>query len=287
MGGAIVVLVGLLVAWPWGLVRPVGAALGWLAGGGLRIRRGEVEQRLAQAGVAEPAKVARAMYASLGTALLELLWTAAPGPRSLGGRVRLTERAARIIEAARGRGAVVATAHTGNWDLMACAVAENARLWVVSKRLSVRWLDAIWQGIRRRRGVHIVSAAGAVAAARQGIAQGALVAMIIDQAPGRPRGTIEAPFFGQPAWHDLAPALLAARLRRPLFLALGHRCPDGTHEVDVPYYVEPPDGAGRLWAEAVTVELAVALEAYVRAWPAQWLWLHRRWKPRPSVRRTG
>ncbi|RYE82030.1 MAG: hypothetical protein EOO75_21320, partial [Myxococcales bacterium] len=256
-----------------------GAALGWLVGGVLRVRRREVEGRLARAGVADPARTAGAMYASLGAGLVELLWTVAPGRRPLGDRVRLTERAERALASLGGRGAIVATAHTGNWDLIACAVASRVPLRVVSKRLRVGWLDALWQGLRRRRGVIIVDATAAVAAAREASGQGGLVAMIIDQAPERRHGVMRAPFLGLEAWHDLAPALVAARLGLPLLLALGHRCPDGRHEVDVPLCMEPPDKAARPWAERATRELVVALEAHVRAWPAQWLWLHRRWKP--------
>ena len=277
---AAVALISLGLAWPWALARPAGAALGWLVGGVGRLRRGEVEDRLRSAGFADPAGIARGMYASLGAALYELLWTAAPGRRLLTRRVRLTARAEAALTAVATSGAIVATAHTGNWDLVACAVAERRPLWVVSKRLRVRWLDALWQGLRRRRGVRIVDATGAVAATREGLRQGALVAQIIDQVPERASGAMQAPFLGRDAWHDLTPALLAARLRAPLFVALGRRCEDGTHEVDVPLYMDAPDRADAAWAREVTVAMARVLEEHVRAWPSQWLWLHRRWKPR-------
>lgn len=277
-------LSGLLALWwPWGLAAPVGRLLGWVAGSVGKIRRFEVEQRLVQSGIPEPVRVASGMYTSLGTGLYELLWTAAPGRRSLGAKVSLTPRTAQAIKAVQGRGAVVATAHTGNWDLVACAVASRAPLWVVSKRLRLRWLDQLWQGLRGRRGVRIVDVSGALKAGREALASGGLVAMIIDQAPERGRGVLVAPFLGRPAVHDLAPALLAARTQKPFALALGHRLADGTHEVDVPLLIEPPVRAGQAWAEDATRQAIRALESFVRAHPEQWLWLHRRWKGVPEV----
>jgi KDO2-lipid IV(A) lauroyltransferase len=268
----------LLACWPWRLAAPAGRLLGWLAGSVLRVRRAEVEHRLASAGVPAPSLVAARMYSSLGAALYELLWTAAPGPRPLHRRVTLSPRAARALDAVQKRGAVVAATHTGNWDLAACAVAARAPLWVVSKRLRIRWLDRLWQRLRGARGVRIVDPAGAVASAREAVASGALIAMILDQRPERRTGVLSAPFLGLPARHDLAPALLAARLRVPLALALARRLPDGTHEVDVPLLLDPPERAGRPWAEEATRQLLASLETFIRAHPDQWLWLHRRWK---------
>jgi KDO2-lipid IV(A) lauroyltransferase len=283
VGPALALAAALLLAWwPWRLAAPAGRFLGWFVGSVLRVRRAEVEERLTRAGVPEPSRVAARMYAALGAGLYELLWTAAPGPRALARKVLLTPRAADALAAIRGRGAVVATAHTGNWDLTACAVAARAPLWVVSKRLRVRWLDRLWQGLRGARGVRIVDAAGALRGAREAVATGGLVAMILDQAPERRRGVLVAPFLGHPALHDLAPALLAARLGRPLALALSRRLPDGTHEVDVPLLLEPPARAGRAWAEEATGQAIAALEDFIRAHPAQWLWLHRRWKGVPA-----
>jgi KDO2-lipid IV(A) lauroyltransferase len=93
--------------------------------------------------------------------------------------------------------------------------------------------------------------------------------------------------LGEGANCDLGPAMLAARAKVPLVLALGHRNADGTHEVDVPVVFEPPPRASRAWVEEVTVRMADELEKFVRERPEQWLWLHRRWKgaPRRAARR--
>jgi KDO2-lipid IV(A) lauroyltransferase len=113
------------------------------------------------------------------------------------------------------------------------------------------------------------------------------VAMLIDQAPERSRAVIEMPFLGAIAQVDLAPALVALRARAPLVLALPWRRADGTHALHIAAIVRPPARAGRGWAIAAMRRVTAELEAFVREHPAQWLWMHRRWKlSSGSVRRA-
>src|SRR6266542_3122671 len=262
---------------PWSWLRRLGAAVGAFAGSILRIRRRHVERSIRRAGLADPPAAARAMYSSLGTALLEFLWIAGRGvpPESC---VRLTERASAALRRYRGA-LIVATAHTGNWDLLACVAArEHVPLTVITKRLSVRWLDRFWHGVRRLQGIELLSGEALFARASGALARGRAVALLIDQAPERSSAAIEANFMGQRARCDLMPALLAARTRVPLALALGRRTTDGRHELDIPLVLEPPLGPSRAWVERATCDLQSQLEQFVRAHPSQWLWLHRRWK---------
>jgi KDO2-lipid IV(A) lauroyltransferase len=122
-------------------------------------------------------------------------------------------------------------------------------------------------------------------AARAGgraLARGELVAMLIDQAPERRRGTVVTDFLGQPARVDLAPALLALRARVPLVALFPRRLPDGTLTLELGPVHVPPRRAGRRWAELTMIDVTRALDAFVREFPEQWLWMHRRWKDAAS-----
>jgi KDO2-lipid IV(A) lauroyltransferase len=149
---------------------------------------------------------------------------------------------------------------------------------VATKRLSVRWLDHFWQRERASRGIELLHGEGTLRRAMRALDCGRSVAMLFDQAPERGSAFVRARFMGEIANCDLAPAMLAARAKVPLVVALGHRNADGTHEVDVPLVLEPPPRASRAWMEEATRRLNEALETFVRERPAQWLWLHRRWK---------
>ncbi len=255
------------------------AAIAWLVGGVIRVRRAHVVRSLARAGIAEAERVASEMYRSLARGLIELAQMAI-APRRVLSRVRIDARALSLYES--GRGVVVATAHTGNWDLAACAAAELVPLTVVTKSLSVRALDRLWQGVRRRRGVRLVGAGQAAAAARRALAAGEVVAMLIDQAPERARAVTMATFLGAPARVDLAPALIAMRARVPLALVLSRRLSDGSHVSELVGVIEPPARPSRAFAERSMQTLTGWLDAWVRRRPEQWLWMHRRWKPPPE-----
>ncbi len=281
-------LVGLL---PYRALGVLGAGLGALVGGLVRVRRGHVEFAMARAGVQAPPRVAAAMYGSLGVGLLELLWTAGRPEEPLEPKLVVSSRAADLFDRAlgRGRGVVVATAHTGNWDLAACAAAAWLRarsgpsgrapaLHVITKRLSWRALDRTWQKLRAERGVLLVDARGASARVREALARGDVVAMMIDQAPERRIGVAEIPFLGAPAWCDLAPIMLAARARAPIVVAFGRRRDDGVHELDAFELVEPEALSSRTDVVRAAARITGALASFVEEHPAQWLWLHRRWK---------
>jgi len=278
------------------MLRVLGALLGWLAGSVLRIRRRHVEASMRAAGIPRTAVEARAMYASLGVSAMEFLWMALRGRPALD-RVRF-DAASRVRwedALGQGRGVVVAASHTGNWDMAACAVARDVELLVVTKHLRVRWLDRFWQSTRARLGVRLSDADGALARSRAVLRRGGVVAMMIDQVPLSPTHASPVSFLGQTAATDRAPAALAAWARVPLVVAAARRDEAGDHVLHVLDVVDVPARPSRAWVLETTRTATLALDAFVRAHPSQWLWLHRRWKPmlprhrpcRPPIRSSS
>jgi Kdo2-lipid IVA lauroyltransferase/acyltransferase len=255
----------------------LGFVLAWLVGSVLTIRRAHVLGSMRKAGISSPERTASRMYRSLGRGVAELVHLLLCRSASLRGAVRLDERdITNWLGGAQGAG--IATAHTANWDLVACRLAEVLPVTVVTKHLSVRWLDRLWQGLRARQGVSLVGAGSVRRGALRALLGGHLVAMLVDQAPERRRAAIRVPFLGQLAWVDLAPALVAMRARVPLAVAFPRRSPDGSLGAELGPVLRPPAIPSRQWAEAAMRESTVALERFVYQHPEQWLWMHRRWK---------
>jgi KDO2-lipid IV(A) lauroyltransferase len=61
-------------------------------------------------------------------------------------------------------------------------------------------------------------------------------------------------------------------------VAAARREPGGDHILHVLAVFEPPMRPGREWIDAATVGATRALDRFVREYPSQWLWMHRRWK---------
>jgi KDO2-lipid IV(A) lauroyltransferase len=265
--------------------------LGWIAGTVLGIRRAHVAQAMRVAGIHDAPQAARAMFRSLGTSALEFLCMAARGPDA-NRHVRLDGPSQLRWEQARGqgRGVIVAASHTGNWDLAACAVARDVELLVITKRLRVASLDVFWQSTRAAQGLRLVEARGALKLARSVLARGGVVAMMIDQVPSSPRHAIEAEFLGRTALVDRAPAALAASCGCPLVVAASRRDQDGEHVLMVLDVIDVTSRPTRAWVASATRAATRALERFVRDYPSQWLWLHRRWKrldPMPAKATLG
>lgn len=268
------ILARLIALLPWRALPVLGRVLAWIAFDLLRIRRSHVDASMKRAGIAVHP---REVYRQLGTSALELLWLSArSGPLPV--RVIGMDR---FVEArARGRGVIIATAHTGNWDLTACACAAITPLSVVTKRLSSRSIDRFWQETRAARGVDLIAApdGGVLRAIRSRLREGRAVALLIDQDPERTASAVTAPFLGANAACDTLAPLIAARTGAPIVVAFASRDATGAHVVEIVDAIVPPDGADRAWIERTTRELAARLDAFVRTSPASWLWLHRRWK---------
>ena len=170
-----------------------------------------------------------------------------------------------------GRGVIVATAHLGNWELMAAAVA--ARGVPVHSAASAggrgrvfRWL-AQW---RAELGVHVHPPGGGARVLARRLRAGEIVAIFVDQST-RERCR-RVPFFGRPAPTPITIERLAALSGASILLAWSTRQPDGRHLIRA----EPVTAcAGRLLEP-----LTQRIEALVRTAPVQWVWQHRRWAPR-------
>lgn len=268
-----------------GYVQRLGALLGVVVHALLPIRRREVRRALEErlgCDAATARRIARDMYRHLGVSALEFLWMGRQSPRTLEGLVRRVGWESYEAARTRGQGVVVVAAHVGNWDLGACSqTAAGEPLHVVTKSLKARGLNAFWMARRSRMGVVLHPAAGSARVLVEALRRGESVAMIIDQ---RDERGIPCPFLGSDAMTSTAAATLAIRAGALLVPAFCVRDADGAHTLRIGAPIEidgslPVRDAIRL----ATRRCNEALERTVRAYPEQWLWLHRRWKP-PSSR---
>lgn len=246
---------------------------------GLRIRRSHVVSAMARAGVGEPA----VFYRELAERAIELL--AVAGGADLGEATsKLTPEAERALHAALAEGpVVVAASHTGNWECAAFALARHVKVSVVAKRQGLSSADRFITSLRRRHGVSLIAPEGAVRAALAALARGGVVVLPIDQVPGDGASSVTVPFLGAPARVDRAPFVIAKRARATVLVA----AQEGANVHVLRVLPSRPRAREVAPVEHLAAEATAALEAHVRAFPASWLWLHRRWRGAPEAPRRA
>lgn len=294
---AALALIARLTGWlPAFAQRGLGASLGWFCGSVLRIRRRAVEGAMNRAGVASA--TAAAMFRALGLSVVELLRLRAASPTARPALAAtmgaLDPETAAALDAAVRRGPVVLLAsHTGNWELSAFVAATalarvGRRLAIVVKTQKARGIDRFITDLRASFGIDPIAPHGALARAGEILARGDVVAMPIDQVPDRAAHADVRPFLGTNALADRAPAMLALRAGATV-LVVATELPEARGPRNVvrllgviPPFAAPSSGGGRReWVRATTARATALLEAHVRAHPASWLWLHRRWRGAP------
>lgn len=225
---------------------------------------------------APPAR-ARALTAACGAAFARTVAEYMRMERLAAEPHRLSVTGAAPLRAAlaAGRGAVIVTAHFGQWEAIRLGVrAETGRdCALIYRAFNNPRVDRMAQAMIRPAGLPVLhkGPAGARALLRQ-VGQGGAALILIDQ---RQTGAPLVPFLGVPAETATAAADLALRFDAPLIPALGRRIAPGRFEVRFAAPIPPGD------ALTMTAAANAVLSDWIRAEPEQWFWFHRRWRRRP------
>lgn len=175
-------------------------------------------------------------------------------------------------------GVLLASAHLGSWELLAEVMARrNVRVTAVVRPLEGAFNARVVKA-RQAAGMELILQRGALSNMIKAVRRGRAVVQLIDQSVPQETGGVFVPFFGRPACTTPALSMAALRTRAPVFVALAARVGDSLEfffEGPVPV---PDTGDRRADVERHTAELTAIVERYVRRFPDQWLWLHRRWK---------
>ncbi len=178
---------------------------------------------------------------------------------------------------ARGRGVLFATGHVGNWELSAFAHGMLAApMWVMVRPLDNPLLDRLVEGYRSLRGNHLFAKKDSARTILRALADNRAVGVLIDQNASLEEGAF-VDFFGIPACASTGFAKLAARSGAAVIP--GFALWSESERRYVLRFHPPVEMTGD--AVEDTQRLHRVLEAVIREYPDQWLWMHRRWKTRP------
>jgi len=192
------------------------------------------------------------------------------------------EELLRVAHAA-GKGLIFVTGHLGSWELLARRIVRSGiPSVVIAARSWHRTIDDLAEDFRARGDVPTLfrEDAGSGRALLKAMRAGKALGILIDQ--DTKVQSVFVPFFGHLASTPRAAADLALRFGCPVVVGWSHRRgpnPGDGYVLEVQRMEYDPSPADPE-AEAIRITAACSarLEQAIRQAPAEWVWMHRRWK---------
>jgi len=178
----------------------------------------------------------------------------------------------------KGKGILFLTGHCGNWELM--AIVTSVKLSgsaIVARPINNRYVNRLVESIRQRYGNSVIYKQRALKPIIQTLKDNGCVGILMDQSVLPDEGYV-IDFLGRGAWTTKMPALLARKTGASVLPAFIHRT-DGGHRMMIYPEIELSNVNDRESAvKEDTKRFSGFIEEYIKEHPAEWLWIHRRWK---------
>lgn len=218
-----------------------------------------------------------AMWDNLGRVVAEYPHLAKFSPHGPDARITVEFHTDFTPDKAPGQAAMFLSGHLANWEMMPILGRQLGYEGATVVRPPNNPVVARY--IERQRGLNGPPMQIAKhAAVRRMIAMlkgGKVLYMLVDQ---KNNEGLAAPFFGRDAMTTPAPAALALKMKARILIASNRRLAGSRFHVTVhPGPDFTPSGDETADIQRLTEILTARIEDIVRAEPAQWLWIHRRW----------
>jgi KDO2-lipid IV(A) lauroyltransferase len=290
---AVVWLVARGLGWlPRGVARLLGAGVGrtvyWLFPRLRRTGMRNLELALPEMPIEMRQQILMATYRSLGWQLAEFCRMERYTQANAAGWIRYEGLKHFLDAEAQGNGVLILTGHLGAWELSSFYHSLMGHpMGIVIRRLDNRRLDAFVNRIRCMHGNRVNHkddfARGLLTAMRRGESVG----ILMDTNMTPPQGVF-VDFFGKAACTASGLARVALKTDAavvPGFLVweAAERGGRGGYVLHFGERVEvEATGDSESDIVALTQKCTSVIEDWVRRYPEQWLWIHRRWKTRPD-----
>ena len=255
----------------------------WLFGRLRRVGMRNLQMALPELSIDAQKKTLRGVYLHLGWQLVEFCRMTRYAPENSRDWMRTEGLENYLAAQAKGKGVLVITGHLGAWELSSFYHSLMGHpMGMVIRRLDNRRLDAFVNGIRCMHGNYVLHKDDFGRGLLTAMHKGGTVSILMDTNMTPPQGAF-VKFFGIEACAATGLAHVARKTGAavlPGFMLwepaekkyVLHFGP----EVAIPH------------TENVSADIltgthlcTAAIESWIRRYPDQWLWIHRRWKTRP------
>ena len=256
-----------------------------------RIARAQLTAAFPEKSPAEIDTILRGVWDNLGRigaefAHLDRLWDFDPDQPDRRGRIEIRrEDIERFLQLANdGKPALIFAAHLGNWELPAiCAATYKLDSAVLYRRPNIAGIDKWLRETRTANmGTLISTGLDAPMKIAEALERGAHVGMLVDQYYVR---GVEVTFFGRKTRANPLLARLAHHFDCPIHGTRVVRLPANRFRPELTDEIKPArDAEGKIDIAGTMQVIINVIEGWVREYPEQWLWLHRRWRPEDDRR---
>lgn len=190
-----------------------------------------------------------------------------------------TEGLEHLKEALRGgKGALLVTAHLGNWDMGGAALVDTGELPVLSaivEPVTKRASDRTVTSMRERRGIKVIPLGKSLGIARA-LRRNEVVLVVGERLIDG--DGVEVEFFGEKTLFPRGAAFWSMKLGTPIVPGFCIRQPDGTYVTHLEAPMQPVlEADGQFDVAAHTQRLASIIEKYIARYPDQWCMLQPIW----------
>jgi KDO2-lipid IV(A) lauroyltransferase len=186
------------------------------------------------------------------------------------------------------RNLIMAVGHFGNFELYTgfSAAAPEYQGATTYRALADRGLNELLLRLRRRSGCRYFERRTDAGALKEALHRGGLVlGLLADQNVGR--HGVRIPFLGHECYTSIAPAVLALRYDAPLHTLICYRVAPGQWVIETGDEIPLRENGRPRSNEAIMRDVNRAFETAVRRDPANWFWVHNRWRDeKPARQRT-
>ena len=177
----------------------------------------------------------------------------------------------------QGHGLITVTGHLGGWELQAAAAATVIAepLTVAAVQQSNPYINRFIAKRRNAMGMQVAGTKEAMKLLLKALRNHQVIGLAADQNAGAHAVFVD--FFGKTAATHPGPAQLALKFNAPMLVAVAVRIGPAQFKIlSQKVEIKEDDTVKTLTQRHVKI-----LESFIRQYPEQYFWLHRRWKTRP------
>jgi Kdo2-lipid IVA lauroyltransferase/acyltransferase len=229
--------------------------------------------------------IIKTCFTNLGRGMIELIYFT-DHPKMI--REKVTFEGKEHLDAAlkEGKGAILVSAHFGNFPMMLLRIVqEGYQTSGIMRETRDQIIEKDFLSMRNKFGLKTIYShprAECVSQSLKVLRNNELLFIPLDQNFGT-KGGVFVEFFGQPAATATGPAVFAMRTGAPIIPIFTMRGEGDRHRIIVEpgFHIEEKESDDATIL-ACTTKITRIIEQYIRRYPEEWGWMHRRWKTKPA-----